>query len=81
MNNDIWNTTCPVCGACVPETMPLIELGATSGRGSHAHEEQPGLRMCSQPCAAVAQASPEKYRAIASASIVRTHDSSGVRPR
>jgi len=74
VNNDIWNTTCPVCGACIPEGMALVELGAIDGRGYQGHTEQPGLRLCSLACAAVAQTSPEKYRAIAFASIARSRD-------
>jgi len=55
--------------------MALIDLGVTSGRGYQGHQEQPGLRLCSQACAAIAQEFPEKYRAIAFASIVRAHHS------
>jgi hypothetical protein len=66
--DDIWNTTCPVCGSRVPEGMPLVELTPPGGLGYRDQEEQPGLRLCSKACAAIAQKSPEKYRAIAVAS-------------
>ena len=79
MNGDLWNTTCPVCGAHVPEGMALIELTLTNGHANH--DEQPGLRLCSKACAVVAQKAPEKYRAIAFASIERAHAYSLVRPR
>lgn len=80
MNNDIWNLTCPVCGYVVPEAMALIELSSrTSGR-YQSQEEQPGVRLCSIECAAVAMRSPEKYRTIAMASVRQDREAALVRP-
>lgn len=65
MKGDIWNTICPVCGDSVPNDMPLIDLARTSVPYQRDGAERPGLRLCSTPCATIAQNNPEKYRALA----------------
>jgi predicted nucleic acid-binding Zn ribbon protein len=70
MTGDIWNTICPVCGTGVPHDMPLIELARASAPYHRTDDERPGLRLCSGPCASIAQSNPEKYRAIALSNVV-----------
>ena len=55
----------------MPDGMPLVALAhsATGPGYQHGDEEQPGLRLCSERCAKLAETSPEKYRAIALAGL------------
>ena len=64
-DENIWNTTCPVCGSAIRTDMALVELARLSEGHQHQDEVHRAIRLCSKTCAGIADKSPRKYQAAA----------------